>query len=169
MVAELLWPERREGAALSNLRHVLSVLRRALGESEAEPRLLLSDRNSLSLASSPDVWVDLVEFERLAATSADEEGAVEAWEQAVGLWRGALLEDIRLRAGAEWDEWLVVTAERARRQLAGVLRSLAAHHERAGDWERALSFAGRLTEVQNFRTSRKNLLNFIETKLIPGR
>jgi len=147
VVAELLWPERREGAALSNLRHVLSVLRKALGESEAEPRVLQSDRNSLSLASSPDVWVDLVEFERLAATSADEEGAVEAWEQAVGLWRGALLEDIQLRAGAEWDEWLVVTAERTRRQLAGVLRSLAVHHERAGDWERALSFAGRLTEV----------------------
>ena len=147
VVAELLWPERREGAALSNLRHVLSVLRRALDESEADPRFLVSDRNSLLLASSPDVWVDLVEFERLAATPAEEEGAVEAWEQAVGLWRGAVLEDIQLRAGAEWDEWLVITAERARRQLVGVLRSLTTHHERTGDWQRALSLAERLTEV----------------------
>ena len=94
VVAELLWPERREGAALSNLRHVLSVLRKALDETEAEPHLLLSDRTSVSLASGPDVWVDLVEFERLASTRADEEGAVKAWEQAVGLWQGALLERI---------------------------------------------------------------------------
>ncbi|MEA3511136.1 MAG: AAA family ATPase, partial [Actinomycetota bacterium] len=122
-------------------------MRKALNEIETEPRFLVSDRNSVSLASSPDVWVDLVEFERLASTRADEEGAVEAWEQAVGLWQGALLEGIHLRAGAEWDEWLIVTAERARRHLAGVLRSLAIHHERAGDWERSLSFADRLTEV----------------------
>lgn len=35
-LAEMLWPDRPPGAALSNLRHVLSVLRRTLGEAEGQ-------------------------------------------------------------------------------------------------------------------------------------
>jgi DNA-binding SARP family transcriptional activator len=147
VLAEMLWPERPGGAALSNLRHVLSVLRKALGDRESEPRFLLADRNSVTVAATPDIWVDLVEFERLAATPADQEGAVDAWERCVELWRGPLLQGIQVRAGVEWDEWLVVTAERARRQFAGVLRSLVTCHERAGDWSRAVPIAERLTEV----------------------
>ncbi|MEN8234880.1 MAG: AAA family ATPase [Actinomycetota bacterium] len=147
VLAEMLWPERPEGAALSNLRHVLSVLRRALGDRERDSQHLETDRSNVALVAGPEVWVDLAEFERLADTPVDEEGAVEAWESAVQLWRGSLLEDIHVRAGVEWDEWVIVTAERARRHLAGALRSLVTHHERAGDWSRAIPVAERLAEV----------------------
>ncbi|MEN8113610.1 MAG: AAA family ATPase [Actinomycetota bacterium] len=147
ILAEMLWPDRPEGAALSNLRHVLSVLRRALRESEAEPVFLETDRNSVAIAASADVWIDLAEFEQLAAVPDDQEGAVDAWERSVELWRGPLLEGVSIRAGVEWDEWVVVTTERLRRHLAGALRSLAAHHERSGDWVRGISFAERLVNV----------------------
>jgi DNA-binding SARP family transcriptional activator len=147
MLAEMLWPERPPGAALSNLRHVLSVLRTALGERDPEPRFLIADRSNLSIAASPQLRVDLVEFERLAAAPAGTPGAVEAWEQAVELWRGPLLEGLQIRAGGEWEEWLVVSAERARRRFAGVLHSLSSEYERSGDWGRAISTVRRQIEV----------------------
>lgn len=146
-LAEMLWPDRPEGAALSNLRHVLSMLRRALGDRPAEPTILLADSSSLALAASEDVWVDLAEFERLAQTPADAPDANEEWKRAVDLWRGPLLDGLRLRAGAEWEEWLVITAERLRRLLAVALRNLAAHYERQGLLEQAVATVRRLTEV----------------------
>jgi DNA-binding SARP family transcriptional activator len=146
-VAEMLWPDRAEGAALSNLRHTLSVLRQALGESEAARRVLRADRSRISLDAAADVWIDLAEFERLASTPADDATAVAAWESAAGLWRGPLLEGLDLQAGAEWDEWRLVTAERARRLMTTVLHNLVDHHERAGDHGAAIPIARRLADV----------------------
>ncbi len=147
VVAEMMWPDRPPGAALSNLRHVLSVLRHALRGGPTPVEWLSADRTTLSISASPDLWVDMVEFSRLAGTRADEEDVIEAWEQAVALWRGPLLDGLGVRAGAEWEEWIVVTSERLRRHRVTVLRRLAEHHERAGAWSEALGRAQRLVEV----------------------
>ena len=100
VVAEMLWPERPEGAALSNLRHVLTVVRRALHQEKSEALWLATDRGSVSLVSSPDIAVDLLELERLARTSAGQRGAANKWQQAVDLWRGPFLDGLQIRAGA---------------------------------------------------------------------
>jgi len=83
-LAEMFWPERPEGAAVSNLRHVLTVLRRVLGTRVGEARFLISDRTTVSIESSPEVSVDLIELEHLATTPVDRQGAVQAWERASG-------------------------------------------------------------------------------------
>ncbi|MFW2332641.1 AAA family ATPase [Ilumatobacter sp.] len=148
VVAEMLWPDRPQGAALSNLRHVLTTIRRTLGGTEVAGRFLVADRNTIGVVASPEVWVDLVEFERAAAAASDEEGAVTAWTRAVDLCRGPFLDGIEVAAGAEWDEWIAVTAERVRRQLAGALRTLAHHHERVGDLSAAIVFVRHLIDVE---------------------
>lgn len=147
VVAEMLWPDRPAGAALSNLRHVLSVLRGALADRGTTDPVLLADGNSVAIAASDDVWVDLAEFERLAETANESPGAAGEWTRAVNLWRGNLLEGLNVRAGVEWEEWLVVTAERVRRLLAATLRRLVEHHERAGAWEAAIATTLRLAQV----------------------
>ncbi len=147
VLAEMLWPERPPGAALSNLRHVLSVVRRALGVGEAGGHWLLADRSTVAVADSVDVWVDLADFEVLASTPTDQPGAVEAWQRAVDLWRGPFLEGLSVRTGAEWEEWQVIVAERARGHLVAALRHLADHRERAGDWERVIPITRRLIEA----------------------
>ncbi len=145
-VAEMLWPERPQGAALANLRHALSSVRRALGGPDAGETFLVADRTTVALASD-DVWVDLVALEELASAPANQPGAVEAWEQAAALWRGSLLEDVAVHAGAEWDEWLAVTDERARRLACGALHGLVASLEQTGNVEQALRHARRLAEL----------------------
>ena len=147
MLAELLWPERPEGAAVSNLRHVLTVIRRVFGTSAEDSQFLVSDRNTVAIEASSEVFIDLVELERLATTPAEQQGAAEAWEWATDLWRGPFLENVRVRAGAEWEEWVVVTGERAHRHLALALRRLADHYERTGEWDLAIPRARHRTEI----------------------
>jgi DNA-binding SARP family transcriptional activator len=147
MLSEMLWPDRPEGAALSNLRHVLSVLRRILGDPVEEEGPIVADRSSVFIRDSADVRVDVVEFARLAAAPTKEAGAVDKWHQAADLWRGPFLDGVDLRGGAEWDEWVMVAAERLRRDLVSVLRRLADHHQRSGEPNRALRAARRLVEI----------------------
>lgn len=142
-VAELLWPERRPGGALGNLRHTLSVLRRALSGSNA----LVTDRRTITLASGDAVWVDLVEFEDLVAVSPDAPGAFSAWQRAIELWRGEFLGGVQPAASADWEEWQLVTAQRCRRHLAAALRHVADRYEQTGDEDGVIESARRLIEI----------------------
>ncbi len=148
VVAEMLWPDRPQGAALSNLRHVLATVRRTFGGRESAGGFLVTDRTTIGVVASPEVWVDLVEFERAAAAAPDDEGAVASWARAVELCRGPFLDGVEIEAGAEWDEWVAVTAERIRQQLAGALRKLAHHHERVGDLSAAIPLLRQLIDVE---------------------
>ncbi len=47
MLAELLWPERPEGAALNNLRGALSNLRKAIHEHAAPTPFILASRQTI--------------------------------------------------------------------------------------------------------------------------
>ena len=147
IIAEMLWPDRPQGAALSNLRHVLSVLRRTLGDTGHGPGLIVSDRHTVGIPDPSAVWVDLLELESVAASPLDEPGSIERWRRAADLWRGPFLEGLNVRAGAEWDEWVMVTGERAGRQLVSVLRRLSDHYQRSGEFDRALVGARRLLDV----------------------
>ncbi len=147
VLAEMMWPDRPEGAATSNLRHTLSVVRKALGDRDTDAPVMVADRNTIGFTTPDGVVVDLVEFERLAATPADRPHAVADWEHALGLWRGELVEGLRLKAGVEWEEWFAVTEERLRRSLSDLLRRLGSHYERAGMLDEAIDSAHRLVAV----------------------
>ena len=147
LVAEMLWPDRPEGAALSNLRHALSVLRRAIGDRHSAKPILRADRNTVMVDPTGAVSVDLIEFEELVATPSGAFDAVERWRRAADVYRGDLLDGFTLSASAEWDEWYVATRERTRRHLADVLRRLADHLDQSGATDAAVPVARRLADV----------------------
>lgn len=160
-VAELLWPERRPGGALGNLRHTLSVLRRALGGSNA----LVTDRKTITFASGDAVWVDLVEFEDLVAVSPDAPGALSAWQRAIELWRGEFLEGVQPAASAEWEEWQLVTAQRCRRHLAAAVRHIADRYEQTGDEDGVIETTRRLIEIDPWdERSHRQLLQALASR-----
>ncbi len=142
-IAELLWPERRQGVALGNLRHALSVLRRAIAGST----VLVTDRATVSFAAGDDTWVDLVEFGDLARVSPDAPDAFGAWQRATELWRGDFLEGLQPHTGAEWEEWKLTLAEQSRRTLADALRQMADWYENVGDLDGVIDTARRLIDT----------------------
>lgn len=147
-LAELLWPDRPEGKALGNLRHSLSVLRRAVGDHQTDQPLIEVSRTTVGLINSHDVDVDVADFERLASTPGSEPGAVEAWEAAVALPRGPFLDGFDSRISEEWDTWVLTERAALRAQLAATLRRLTELRERTGERADAMKHARRWVELE---------------------
>lgn len=110
-LAGLLWSDLPEEPARTNLRLVLTKLRRAL------PQQVEVTRQSVALAAEQSVWVDALEVTRLAGEADD----LDALLAAVDLCRGEFLAGVEVPGAPLFDQW--VTAERAacRAAVLGVL------------------------------------------------
>ena len=58
-LAGLLWPELPDRVALTNLRHVLPNLRRAIGDFDGQPSFLLIPRQTVQFNTTSDYWLDV--------------------------------------------------------------------------------------------------------------
>ncbi|MGB6421188.1 MAG: hypothetical protein WBF05_05055, partial [Anaerolineales bacterium] len=97
-LAELLWEERSQSRSLSNLRVVLSSLRKHLG------KYITITRDTVTLNQAADIWLDTADLEEKLAA-----GQPEA---AVSLYKGDFLGSFYLRGAAQFEQW--VMEERAR-------------------------------------------------------
>jgi DNA-binding SARP family transcriptional activator/pimeloyl-ACP methyl ester carboxylesterase len=122
-VAAAFWPEVLDSSALASLRSALWALRRTLGSGAAE--WLLATREHVGLAGPPAVWIDVVEFDRLAS-----EGR---FEEALALCRGPLAEDLD-------EQWIYELRDDHRRRVGHALARLAAAAEGAGDLPAAVAW-----------------------------
>lgn len=128
-LASRFWPDVLDASARASLRSALWALRRQLGDA------LVVGRDHAALAEAPAPWVDLREFERLAA-GGDVEGAL-------ALCRGALLEGLE-------DDWALVARERHRERVAELMEDRAADCEARGEQRRALEWTRRQVELDPF-------------------
>ena len=135
-LAFLLWPESTERQALTNLRHVLHNLRRALPEAD---RFLAATQRSLHWRPDASVWLDVTAFEEAVARAEGAAGDDElaAWRDAVDLYGGDLLE-------GSYDEWLLGERERLRQHLLRALERLAELLAARGEHDQAIASAERL-------------------------
>lgn len=113
-----LWPERELRAGRNLLSQGLHALRSTLGS-----ECLVSDRRSVRL-NEERLPSDVLLFDR----------AVHAGNlrRAVGLYRGAFLEDVAPPPSAEFERWAEETRHRLARSYLGALEALANRAERKG-------------------------------------
>jgi len=128
-LAALFWPDVLDQSARASLRSALWVLRRRLGDA------LAVDGERVGLRDAPDVWVDVREFERLAAD--DPEGALALCH------RGDLLEGLE-------DDWAVAARDRHRARAIELLEELAGEAEERGDARAAVELTRRQVEQDRF-------------------
>jgi DNA-binding SARP family transcriptional activator len=148
-LAEMLWPNRAEGAARANLRHILADLRRAIGCYDAEPSFLLTTRETIQFNIASDVWVDVAEFESLAARGVQTgHPNIGQLKEALALYRGYFLEDLSVGDSAAFEEWVLLKREQYSRQALDVLDRLAEWYSRLGNHERALAYARQRVELE---------------------
>ncbi|MCZ3390141.1 MAG: AAA family ATPase [Actinomycetia bacterium] len=127
-LAALLWPESDQSRARASLRRTLSA---AAGVGPA----LLIGRGEIELDRS-ESWIDVVEFEALAAS-----------DEAISLRRAAelapdpFLAGFSLRDSAEFDDWSAATSDRLRERLVSVLSRVADIEISAGRLEDAIEVA----------------------------
>jgi len=153
-LAGLLWPEYDDDHARAALRRTLSTLRAAVGEEH-----LAIDRETVALAVSANLWVDVTEFRaRLAACAQHGHPAADACAaclapltEAAALYRDDFLAGFSLRDSAEFDDWQFMQVETLRTELAEALEKLARIHSAAGDFAAALVAARRWLALDPLR------------------
>jgi DNA-binding SARP family transcriptional activator/predicted ATPase len=151
-LAGLLWPDWPEQAARNNLRHALAVLRKTIGDREANPPFLHVTRQTVQFNAASDAWVDVAAFGALLQPPEPSgEPSLERWEKAAGLYQGDFLEGFSLADSAAFEEWVLLTREQYRRQVMDALQRVAETYGERSAWERALVYAWRQTELDPWR------------------
>jgi DNA-binding SARP family transcriptional activator len=147
VLAELLWPDRPERAALASLRNALAMLRRAIRDREAMPPFLLVTRETIRLNPAGDCWLDMAAFQELVETAEADGPVAQRLEEAVALYRGDLLQGFAVRGSPDFEDWALLLRDRLQRQVLGALRRLMVHYERGGEVARACEVAWRQVEL----------------------
>jgi DNA-binding SARP family transcriptional activator len=123
-LVEGLWPEDDRATIQRNFHPTLSYLRRSLGAQAGDPCQPLIYRNEVYQLNPEVEWhIDVERFQEeveMGARSQREgewEGAVAAWRQAWGRYRGPFLSGF-------YDPWVVPRREALHRQYLAMLRDL---------------------------------------------
>ena len=131
-VAARLWPDVLDASARASLRSAIWALRRALGDDDG--RLLVATRDRVGLGGPGiDVWVDLLELDRLSAGGRPEE-ALE------------LDQDGELLAGID-EEWVYAARDAHRERRMSILAGAAAAAEARGDLSAAIAHDRRRAQL----------------------
>ena len=135
-VANALWPDEPEDEARANLRRHLNYLHNALPAAGGDPWLLAED-GRLQWNPRREAWLDVAEFERLAAIP-------ERIADAVALYEDDLLVDVE-------EEWLDAERERLKALHRTLLGALVAKLRAARDYGPALLAAHALLQDDPWR------------------
>ncbi len=149
-LAEMLWPERPEGYARTNLRQALHGLRRAIGEQY----IWISDE-MIQVEPSQTIWLDTDAFrtiykKTLNHTHRSVETCPEcasSLQAAVELYRGDFMADVCLADAHGFQEWCVFHREQHFRYLLSALQSLSAYYQGQRDYELAHQYAWRYVNL----------------------
>ncbi|HUT21079.1 MAG TPA: AAA family ATPase, partial [Anaerolineae bacterium] len=147
-LAGLLWPDKPDRAALASLRNALANLRKAMGDRDATPPYLQITRETIRFDPASDHWLDVAAFQALVETTEADRPDHQRLEEAVGLYRGGLLEGFSVRDSPEFEEWVLVLRERLHWQALEALGALAAYHEGRGAYAKAIACAQRQVALE---------------------
>lgn len=146
-IAELLWPERADGARV-NLRKALSQMRQWVFAGDADAWLQTS-RDTVMLLPAAAEHVDILAFDRLARGDGgpSSDRRLAQLEAALALYRGDLLEGIQTAHADEFEGWLEAQRLDYRKRAVAICRELVDARSERGENEAALAAARRWTRL----------------------
>jgi predicted ATPase/DNA-binding SARP family transcriptional activator len=139
-LASLFWGESLDKDARHSLRTVLSKLHEAL------PLHLIVGRDSVTFNRESSYSLDVEAF--LARLYKADAGALG---EAVGLYRGDLLEGFNVRDAPAFEEWLAGERERLRQLALQALYNLAVYHGERENYDAGIDALTRLLGLEPWR------------------
>src|SRR4051812_38437915 len=146
ILAALLWPDSDQQEARGRLRRTLHRLLEILGDT-----VLLTEADTICVASDANLWVDSLAFQRLAAAGLASTAARESLTpeqlghltQAAELYADDFLAGFAVPDSPAWDEWQFHEREGLRQCFARVLERLVEEHQAQGTLEAAIPYSPR--------------------------
>ncbi len=166
MLAGLLWPERPERNARQNLSQTLFALRRVIGDRQTHPSFLIITPQTLQFNPSSDFSVDVTTLTTLVADCKVHNHhqldacdlCSEKLQHATALYRGDFLAGFSLPDSSIFEEWSLLNRERLHRLTVEALHHLADYYQRRNDFEEALQYAWRQTELEPWQENAQRQL-----------
>lgn len=139
-LAALLWSETPESNARHSLRSSLYHIRQAL-QAQGAGDALIGDGDLVHLRLA-DEACDVIHFRRLLA-----QGSEDALCEAIALRRGSFLQGVTLHDAPLYEEWLRFEEYDLAQAYLTALQRLLSWAEERQDWNRAISYAQRIVQV----------------------
>ena len=154
-LAELLWPEKPEGVARTNLRQALLGVRRAIGDRDLAKPYLMVDDETIQFNRTQPYWIDTDAFNtHIQNTFTHTHKSLEAClycaqhlQAAVDLYRGDFMDGSLLLDSPAFQEWVVFHREQYLRYLLSALQTLSDYFRLVGKFELAHKYAYRLVSL----------------------
>ena len=133
-LASLLWPERPETVARTNLRQAIARLRRALSD-DASPFFLFVTPTDVQFNTASDYTLDVAELAAFASSPARQHEILPAALCA------DFLDGFAMPDSEVFEEWVLSRQEHCHRLALDTLESQNAYFEAAGEYARAAAAA----------------------------
>jgi predicted ATPase len=148
-LANLLWPDQPDQAALHSLRQALTTLRQAINDQQAEPPFLLVTRQTLQFNHHSTARLDVVDFvsHLTAAQKAEGQSSVVHLQQAVELYLGDFLAGLTIPDSQPLEQWLTLQREYYKQKTGEALAYLATCGEEQASYEPAILYTRRQLEL----------------------
>lgn len=145
-LADLLWDDRSQARALSNLRVALSNLRKHLS-----PYFTIT-RETATLNKDASIWLDVAELESLLVQIRDDRPqnvaeSVAKLEAGLSLYQGDFLRGFSIRGARAFDDWVTVERERMHQLAMDGLNRLVDMHLASGDFPAGINHATRWLQL----------------------
>ncbi|MEZ4580118.1 MAG: BTAD domain-containing putative transcriptional regulator [Caldilineaceae bacterium] len=140
-LAALLWPDKDDAGALTNLRQLILVLRRFL------PDQMQISRTTLALAGP--YHVDALQFE--ATVTQFTPGDIPSLHAATELYVGDFMQGFYLNDNDPYETWMFTTRERLRDLAFQGWETLADAHARGHDYRAAIQIWSRVLAMEPWR------------------
>jgi predicted ATPase/DNA-binding SARP family transcriptional activator/Tfp pilus assembly protein PilF len=157
-LAGLLWPDQPQKRARQSLRQALSDLRKAIGDQDDAPFLLIS-REDLQFNAECDHWLDVAELTDLVKDCQTHHHrrretclpCIRRMERIVELYEGPFLQQFFLSDSDAFEEWAVLKREWLQREVTEALSILTDYCKRRGDHKQAQQYARRHVGLEPWR------------------
>lgn len=152
-LSELFWPGRPESVARNNLRQALYGIRQAIGEPGFDAIFSVT-ADEVQVGFTDQLWLDLDAFKmHLKVVQMHDHDpdhpcpfCMQHLRDAVELYRGVFLEDVRLEKMQEFSNWADHQRERFSGLHSQALEVLIQEYERLEDFAQAAFYARRQVE-----------------------
>lgn len=160
VLADLLWDECSQVQAQSNLRTLLSRLRRLLGSH------LIITRESVAFDLESEHWVDafafLSQLDDVYRDPSISSGFSRCWgaklEKALSLYRGEFLNGVRLRKAERFEKWMTIERARLQQRAINGFRDLVMFYLRRGRYQLGIERVFQLLALDPFDEQANRLL-----------
>ena len=140
-LAGLLWPDRTDRDALSNLRYSLARLRKTLGDPASDRPFLLVTHQTIQFNRASDFWLDVAELDRHIGSSRLPAAEIGDLKSALALYRGTFLEGFSVGDAAPFEEWALLRREQITQHVLAALDALVAALADGVEYKEAQAYA----------------------------